>query len=120
MAGIRFDTSILERNLETMRKLAALEIYANTQAQNLQSYIKQNRPWTDRTGEARKRLTATVSDLPEGKGYRITLAHGVDYGVWLELAHEKRFAILEPTVRLKGPEVVRGLENLLDAMKTKL
>lgn len=95
-------------------KSVAIRMYAETQAKNLEGYAKEHRPWTDRTGDARKRLTGYVSEIPNG--YRINLAHGVDYGVWLELAMEKRFAILEPTVRLQGGEVLRGLSNLLDKL----
>lgn len=110
--GIRTDASSLMAGLESLMKPAAIRIYAETQAKNLEGYAKEHRPWTDRTGDARKRLTGYVTDIPTG--YRINLAHGVDYGVWLELAMEKRFAILEPTVRLKGPEVLRGLDRLLE------
>lgn len=46
-------------------------------------------------------------------GIRITLAHGVNYGLWLELAHEKRFAIVKPTIELKGNDVLKGYANLL-------
>ena len=89
-------------------------MYAETQAKNLEGYAKEHRPWTDRTGDARKRLNGYVTEIPNG--YRINLAHGVDYGIWLELAMEKRFAILEPTVRLQGPEVLRGMNRLLNEL----
>lgn len=114
--GVNFDFSEVEKNLETLRKLAALRIYAETQAANLQDYMKRNHPWQNRTFQAEKRLSATVEEIPTG--YRIVLAHGVDYGVWLELANEKRYAILEPTVRLRGPEVVQGMRNLLKALSS--
>lgn len=112
--SIRVDASELEEGLENLRKFAAVRIYAETQAKNLEGHMKETRPWTDRTGDARKRLTGYVTEIPNG--YRINLAHGVTYGIWLELAMEKRFAILEPTVRLKGPDVIRGMENLLDRL----
>jgi hypothetical protein len=113
-SNFHIDASNLEAGLEKLMKPAAIVMYAKTQSKNLEAYAKEHRPWTDRTGDARKRLTAYVTDIPHG--YRINLAHGVDYGVWLELAMEKRFAILEPTIRLKGPDVVRGMEHLLDRL----
>lgn len=112
--GIKVDTSNLDAGLENLIAPAVLRMYAETQAKNLEGYAKEHRPWTDRTGDARKRLTAYVTDIPNG--YRINLAHGVDYGIWLELAMEKRFAILEPTVRLQGPEVLRGMNRLLEKL----
>ena len=112
--GVRIDASDLEAGLSSLMKPAVVRMYAETQAKNLEGYAKEHRPWTDRTGDARKRLTGYVTEIPTG--YRINLAHGVDYGVWLELAMEKRFAILEPTVRLQGPEVLRGLNRLMDKL----
>lgn len=112
--GIRIDTSDLGAGLSNLMKPAVLRMYAETQAKNLEGYAKEHRPWTDRTGDARKRLTAYVTDI--SNGYRINLAHGVDYGIWLEMAMEKRFAILEPTVRLQGPEVLRGMNKLLEKL----
>ena len=58
---------------------AAVEMYAKHQAKNLESYAKKNAPWTDRTGMARKSLNATTEEIDNG--IRITLAHGVDYGL---------------------------------------
>ena len=91
--------------------MLGMKMYAETAAKNFENYAKENRPWTDRTGMARQRLTGYVEEID--KGYRINIAHGVNYGLWLEYAHEMKYAILEPTVRLKGPEVVSGMQNLL-------
>lgn len=111
---VTINASDLDQGLRRLMATAAVRIYAETQARNLEGYAKEHRPWTDRTGDARKRLTGYVTEIPNG--YRINLAHGVNYGIWLELAMEKRFAILEPTIRLKGPEVLRGLQGLLDRL----
>lgn len=92
----------------------ALNIYAETVAKDFESYTKENRPWTDRTGRARQGLVGYVKITTTG--YRVVIAHTVDYGIWLEMAHEKRYAILEPTVRLKGPEAIRGMAHLLERL----
>jgi len=89
----------------------AMSMYVDTAALTLQDYMRDKAPWTDRTGQARQRLTAKAQRV--SKGYRIALAQGVDYGVFLELAHEKRFAIIQPTITAKGPEVMKGFENLI-------
>ena len=78
--------------------------------------MKMNRPWTDRTGMAKALLNAKVSQ-PSPTIVRITLAHGVDYGIWLELAHEKNYAIIAPTVREEGPRIVSDLDNLMSKLK---
>ncbi len=94
---------------------AAVRMYAETGALKLQNYAKQNAPWTDRTGQARQRLTSYVSAV--SNGYKIALSHGVAYGIWLELAHEKRFSIIPQTINYVGTqEILPGLNKLLERL----
>jgi hypothetical protein len=115
MSGFYFDSKSLLGGLEEMSKkqLAPL-LKLETEAKRLEDYSKQKAPWTDRTGQARRSMNASVSTID--KGYRITLAHGVDYGVWLEFAHEKRFAIIMPAIKAKGPEIVKSFENFMEKL----
>ena len=93
---------------------AAIAMYADNAALTLQNYAREHRPWTDRTGHARQRLTGSVARVAQG--YQIILAHGVDYGKWLELAHEKKYAIIQPTIEAKSPEVLSGFNKLLERL----
>ena len=113
-----YDKSALKKNLDKMSvKLGAVVLmYASTKASEIQAKMKLNRPWTDRTGMAKALLNAKVSQ-PNKDTVRITLAHGVDYGIWLELAHEKNYAIIAPTVRDEGPRIVEDLNNLMSKLK---
>lgn len=113
-----YDKSTLKKNLDEMSvKLGAVVLmYASTKASELQGKMKLNRPWTDRTGMAKALLTAKVSQ-PSKQLVRITLAHGVEYGIWLELAHEKNYAIIAPTVREEGPRIVQDMDNLMSKLK---
>ena len=118
MAGIKFDAESLLNGLQGAPDKAddAIRMYAETGALKLQNYAKEHRPWTDRTGAARQRLKGDV--LTVATGYKLRLAHGVDYGNWLELTHEKRFAIIQDTIREVGQnEILPGFENLLDRLK---
>lgn len=90
---------------------AAVEIYAQTSAKKFEGYAKEHRPWTDRTSRARQGLTGYVTAT--GTGWRVNIAHTVDYGLWLEYARNKKYAILEPTVRLNSDEVLTGLKMLI-------
>lgn len=114
--SFKFDASDLMNGFLKLEDKAgaAMLMYAENGALKLQNSAKQNRPWTDRTGHARQRLTGKVNMKPNG--YELELAHGVDYGIWLELAHEKRFAIIEPTINKEGPRIVQGFERLLDKL----
>ena len=116
MPAFRFDSSNLEEGLKVLPQKvnAAVGIYAKTASKKLENHMKQNAPWTDRTGHARQRLTGDAEEVK--KGWQITLSHGVDYGIFLELAHEKRFAILAPTIEAKSGEVLKGFEHLMDRM----
>lgn len=117
MAGFSFDMGDLERGLNLLenRADAAIRMYAETGGQKLVDSAKENRKWTDRTGRARESLNSTVSAI--ASGYRIYLAHGVDYGIWLELAHGKRFAIIPQTIEYVGTfEIMPGFERLLERL----
>ena len=116
MSGLEFDDEALREGLLSFEEKAflAMQMYCETAASDLEGYMKQNRPWTDRTAQARQRLTCYVEET--SAGFRLVLAHGVDYGIWLELANEKKYAILEPTVRLKGSEIIRGFRGLVDSI----
>ncbi len=113
-----YDSSTLKKNLDKMSvKLGAVVLmYAATKASELQSKMKLNRPWTDRTNMAKTLLNAKVSQ-PNKNTVRITLTHGVDYGIWLELANEKKYAIIAPTVRDEGPRIVEDMNNLMTKLK---
>lgn len=114
---MKFDVSDMESKLEAMgtRVDAAVRVFAEQGAINLRSNAQTNAKWTDRTGSARQRLNAYVSAT--ANGYRITLAHGVDYGIWLELAHEKRFAIIPQTIEYVGTfEIMPAFERFLERL----
>ena len=114
----RFNESTLGKNIDRMAEKAGAVIlqYANTKAPIIEGDMKTNRPWTDQTGAAKARLNTSVSQ-PESNIVRITLAHGVDYGIWLELAHEKNYAIVAPTLRKMAPEVIEDLKGIMGEMQ---
>lgn len=94
------------------RLMTAVLMYAHTKAPSLEATMKTNRPWTDRTGLAKLRLGVKVSQV-DSETARLTFSHGVNYGVWLELAMEKKFAIIMPTINKEGPKVIDGLQSIL-------
>lgn len=95
---------------------AACSLLCANGAQKMEGYAKEHRPWKDRTGNARQRLKGSWSKVDGG--YRIEIAHGVNYGVWLEFAHERRYAILKPTVEKVGyGEILPAFNNFMDKIK---
>lgn len=113
-----YNGSGLRHKLDTLGPKfgAMILMYAATKASEIEYKMRINRPWTDRTGKAKATLSARVSQ-PNSKLVRITLAHGVDYGIWLELANGKNYAIIAPTVKEEGPRIVEDLDNLMNSLK---
>ena len=80
-------------------------------AASMQEYARTHASWEDRSGEARAGLTAEVVD--EGLFQNsIVLYHTVDYGIWLEVRWNGRYAIIQPTIEHYGPIVMAGLGTL--------
>lgn len=115
--NFQFKGDPIQQGLDRLsdRFAVAVLMYAQTGALKLQNHAKRIAPWTDRTGAARNRLTGYTESHP-GK-VRIILAHGVDYGVWLELANEQRFAAIDPALRVVAPQIMEGFRGLLDRVK---
>jgi len=110
-------TDDLSKGLErlTAKMVPTIMQYATFKALQIEADMKMNRPWTDRTMWARLTLTAKAS-RPDTNTIRITLSHGMYYGIFLELCNEKRYAIIAPTIRKFAPEVVQELGSILGKM----
>jgi hypothetical protein len=94
------------------RVLVAVAAVAGRMATIMQNSAKSNAPWTDRTGNARSGLFGTVETAQNM--VIIYLSHGVglDYTVWLELAHSGRFAIVMRTIESHLPELKQMLDDI--------
>jgi hypothetical protein len=91
-----------------VRMYAGLAVYTKGFATEVEQYAKDNAPWEDRSGEARNGLRA----LGEQRltKYTITLFHTAEYGIWLEVRWDGRYAIIVPTIEAMGPEFMNRLE----------
>lgn len=93
------------------KQLAALGLYAETAAQQMVEHAKPNAPWTDRTTNARESISG--GHYWKGNTLVVRISGGMEYSVYLELAMEKRWAILRPTVERFAPEVLSGYQRLV-------
>lgn len=96
------------------KQRAVVERYMIKKAKDIEKYMKANHPWKNRTGAAEKGLSAKLTTSKKKYANTIALSHGVPYGVYLEYSMERRFAIIEPTIRIKGPEFVNDLQGKLN------
>ena len=96
------------------RVMIAIKALADFLAQKMQDDMRQNAPWTDRTGNARSGLFS-VAEMAARDLVSIYVSHGhtVEYGVFLELCNGGRYAIVQPTVERWLPEISRQLRALL-------
>lgn len=94
-----------------MKHKAALTVYAHTAAKKLEGEAKRSAPWTDRTGNARNSIQGTAGW--DGETLKVILSGGMHYSVYLELAHEKKYAILKPTIDKNAPEILRKYQKLV-------
>jgi hypothetical protein len=72
-------------------------------AGELEQIMRTGAPWADRTGQARAGLNASVEN--KDGVVSIILAHGVEWGKWLELIQNGRFAIVGPTLEAHARRV---------------
>lgn len=90
---------------------AASKALANRWSVDIENYAKDNAPWDDRTANARQSLYSLVDD---GNGRLIIyLSHGVEYGVWLELKYQGKYAIIERTLDRYRTPVMDSFRGLL-------
>lgn len=98
-------------NIAKSKIRAAIGAYAQTAAKKMEYEAKRDAPWTDRTSNARNSIQGNF-DWDNNKA-KIVLSGNMDYSVYLELAHEEKYAILFPTIQKNAPEVLRGYQKLV-------
>jgi hypothetical protein len=86
---------VLERAQDKMEELST----------EITAYAQANAPWEDRTGDAREGLHSEVEI--DGDEVVLSLEHTVDYGLWLEVIQNGRFAIIMPTLEHFAGKVMR-------------
>jgi hypothetical protein len=77
-------------------------------AKDVEDYAREHAPWEDRSGEARSGLKAEARQRLWT--YTIILYHTVDYGIWLEIRWDGKYAIILPTIEHMGHELMGRLE----------
>ena len=87
-------------------------LYAETAGAKLEAYAKANAPWKDVTGLSRQTISHSVESA--GANQRIILHGGTtSHFIFLELAHEKKYAIINPTMIKMAPGIIQGWRKVL-------
>lgn len=91
---------------------AELVRLGQTLARAGEAFAKTNAPWVNRTGFARASLSGTSEST--GDGVAVTVAHGADYGIWLEVAHGRVWGILPRTIDYLTEQARAGVAGMLE------
>lgn len=112
--NFRMDPSDLLRGLNDMkrRKRIALNLFADTAGKKMVNRAKQTAIWTDRTAHARQTMFNGYYWM--GPVLYIYISGGMDYSVYLELANEKKYAVLWPTIRVMSPILLEELKRFME------
>lgn len=106
-----WNASTLTTNMSSVPKklerliVAAVEYHATRG----EAYMRINAKWKDRTSNARNSLN--TSTIHSGSSHSIVFAHGMPYGIWLEVRFAGRYAIIGRSVNATGAALMGTLNK---------
>lgn len=119
--GCKIDMQGLDVVLKNLKEVtpklkAALALDAQNIAAKMEAWAKQNVAWTDQTAHARLFLKSTVK-WTNTNTLMVALSHNVEYGVYLELCNEGKYAILEKAIQEFAPKFIEGWKKIIQEAK---
>lgn len=117
MGKVTWDSGTLRARLRELppRLDNLIDVVIDRNAVQATQDLKQNAPWHDDTGLARASIAAVSFHQPTGEFSRrhtIIMAHGVHYGIWLEIANSGKYQVIMPTVRSTSHNVMGDMDHL--------
>ena len=94
-------------------KKTGCEAVSVVTAANMVNYAKVNKRWQDRTGNARAGLHGGYF-WENTEVLKTFIAHAMDYGVFLELANDGKYAILQPTINKFKDTWFKSIERVMN------
>ena len=92
--------------------LRAIGMVFESFALKVRAYAVKNAPWQDRTAHARQGLRTQVDTV--GAVFTLTLFHTMDYGIWLEIANDGRYAVILKTMEKQFPLLMELIRKTVD------
>ena len=111
MAEVERNTALYLAAVQKAMRDAGEEI-----ASLLANHAKSNHPWMPRTGATDVSTKGTVIEST-AEFVTIALTAGMTYDVFLELAHQGKWAWLGPTVEAVKPQMLQSLARHLAIVK---
>ena len=117
VSGVTIDTNSITTVINNIRQhesklKQAIKILTGVGAKKMENWAKTNAKWVDRTGNARQGITGEADWISDAK-IQIALSYSVHYGIWLELAMERRFSILEDAIEQNKDELITAYKRLM-------
>lgn len=81
-------------------------------APQIENWMKANAPWTDRTANARQTLHTEIEEVVN-QAVALVMAHGVYYGIFLELCNAGRYAVIAPALDEFAPQIWADVVRML-------
>lgn len=116
-AGVVWTKNTLKIGLERFSPEldARIAVLVDRQADVGTAEMKQNAPWTDRTGNARATLQGEARH--KTAVHEIILHGGMPYQIYLETRFGGKYAIIGPTVPRLGRATMALAQGLMAAMR---
>jgi len=115
--SFKYDDKRLRRNVRSLPNNVrrAISATVDRRAALTTADLKTGARWTDRTGAARSGLVA----IPiHGRTFEeIFMSYSVTYGIWLEVAHDRKYAIITPMMRIAGEALMHDLRFILNKLE---
>lgn len=107
--ALEMNTQQLHQQLREMqlKSLYAMEMQAHTSAKVLEADARIHAPWTDRSGAARNTISGRAQR--SGAVFTITLSGNVRHLVYLELAHERKWAAMWPAMQRNAERILKNM-----------
>ena len=116
-AKFRYRDGELKRNIKNLERKVdmAVRMIVDVNASRGEGRMKEQAPWTDRTGAARAGLHTATSHSPSK--HTILFSHTMEYGIWLEVKNSGEYEIIMPTVRSQGKKLMEDLNHLFRRLR---
>lgn len=119
--SVREDANKVKRNIDNImqRKKAAVFAKSLQYAGQALKYFRETQPsgsgvrgkyWTNQTNQARDRVFTDA--FIEGQIIGWFIAHGVQYGTYLELANDRRHEALRPIIQRYAGRFIRDVRRI--------
>lgn len=94
-----------------IRTRAAIGLLADSSEREMERHAKSNAKWEDRTALSRQTIKGDYKW--NGKKCNVIIAGYTQHFPYLELANEKKYAILNPTIQKFAPQILNSMRNIL-------